>query len=222
MSDGEFDRRQLLTFLRAVDRHLASKAEVVVVGGAALSIAYGVERRTSDIDVVELRGSDKDLTHAVRQAREDTGLAVAMGPATVTVIPDHFEGRLRSARGLRLRRLKFMVPEKYDLALSKIAASASRPHDLDAVLDLHAKHRLSRRELVDRFDREMARVSVVDQRQLALPMAVAVAELYGDQAGRDFAERYRVPVPTVNGSFTRNQARRPAGGSRRSGGGRGG
>lgn len=54
MSLEDFDRRQLLTFLRAVDRNLESDAAVVVVGGAALSVAYGVEKRTSDIDVIDL------------------------------------------------------------------------------------------------------------------------------------------------------------------------
>jgi len=202
LTGGDFDRQQLLTFLRAIDRNLRFDVEVVVVSGAALSVAYGVEKRTSDIDVVELKGSNEDLGRALRLAREETGLAVAVSPATVTVIPDRFEGRLRKARGLRLRRLKFVVPEKYDLALSKIAASTARPHDLDAVLDLHSKHRLSRHQLVARFDAEMARVSVVDERQLALTMAVAVAELYGDQAGREFASRYGVPVPNLKRSPT--------------------
>ncbi len=122
---------------------------------------------------------------------------MSVSPATVTVIPDRFEGRLRPARGLRLRRLKFIVPEKYDLALSKIAASMNRPHDLDAVLELHAKHRLSRRVLLARFDEEMARVSVTDERQLALAFAVAVAELYGDEAGRQVAGVYDVPAPKL-------------------------
>ncbi|HTQ76376.1 MAG TPA: DUF6036 family nucleotidyltransferase [Burkholderiales bacterium] len=205
---GDFDRQQLLTFLRAIDRNLRSEVEVVVVGGAALSIAYGVEKRTSDIDVIELKGSNEDLARALRLAWEDTGLAVAISPATVTVIPDQFEGRLRKARGLRLRRLKFVVPEKYDLALSKIAASTARPHDLDAVLDLHDKHRLSRNQLLARFDAEMARVSVADERQLALTMAVAVAELYGDQSAREFARRYGVPLPKLKPSPS--PAARPA------------
>ena len=198
MSLEDFDRRQLLTFLRAVDRNLESDAAVVVVGGAALSVAYGVEKRTSDIDVIDLvKGSNADLSNAVSKARKETGLAVSVSPATVTVIPDRFEGRLRPARGLRLRRLKFIVPEKYDLALSKIAASMNRPHDLDAVLELHARHRLSKRVLLARFDGEMARVSVTDERQLALAFAVAVAELYGDEAGRQVAGAYDVPAPKL-------------------------
>ena len=198
MSLEDFDRRQLLTFLRAVDRNLESDAAVVVVGGAALSVGYGVETRTSDIDVIDLvRGSNADLSTAVSKARKETGLAVSVSPATVTLIPDRFEGRLRPARGLRLRRLKFIVPEKYDLALSKIAASMTRPHDLDAVLELHARHRLSKKVLLARFDGEMARVSVADERQLALAFAVAVAELYGDEVGREVAGVYGVPAPKL-------------------------
>lgn len=160
-------------------------------------MGYGAEGMTSDIDVLSLAGSQTVFSRAVDRAREETGLAVGVSAAAVFTPPDGFEDRLRAARGLRMQRLTFKVPDKYDLALSKIAASGQRPHDLEAVARMHEKHHLSRKALVDRFEAEMQNVSVADSRQLSLTMAIAVARLYGYEAGKGLAEKYGVPAPRL-------------------------
>jgi Nucleotidyltransferase of unknown function (DUF6036) len=193
-----FDRSQLVTFLRAIDRNLTADIKIVVVGGAAVVVGYGAEAMTSDIDVLSLAGSERIFSRAVDSARKETRLAVGVSGAAIFTSPDGFEDRLRSARGLRMQRLTFKVPEKYDLALSKIAASGQRPHDLEAVERMHQKHPLSRRALVERFEAEMQNVAVSDPRQLSLTMAIAVARLYGYEAGKKLAQKYGVPVPRLN------------------------
>jgi len=192
-----FGRAQLVAFLRAIDRNLTADVEILVVGGAAVVVGYGAEAMTSDIDVLKMVGSKEAFGEAVHNARQETGLAVGVSGATVFTSPDGFEERVRSARGLHMERLTFKVPEKYDLALSKIAASGQRPHDLEAVERMHVKHHLSRMTLVERFEREMRNVSVLDSRQLSLTVAIAVARLYGYEEGKELARKYGVPVPRL-------------------------
>jgi hypothetical protein len=185
-----FDRVQLVTFLRALDRHVRRPASVVVIGGAAASIAYDSGTRTADIDV--WTGLSAELLDAAEEARRQTGLAIAVGSAAVADLPFNYEDRLRSARGLRLRRLAVRFPEKYDLALAKVVRGYQ--HDLDAIEGIHRRHRLSQRTLVARFEAEMG-AAITDPRRLRLNVAMLAARLYGFDAGRRLAERWGVPVP---------------------------
>ena len=48
-----------------------------------------------------------------------------------------------------------------------------------------------------RFEAEMQNVAVSDPRQLSVTMAIAVARLYGYEAGKKLAQKYGVPVPPL-------------------------
>jgi Nucleotidyltransferase of unknown function (DUF6036) len=189
-----FDRAELVSFIRAVDRHLSDKVEILVIGGAAAALGYSAGVHTADVDVFELRhGSAKALAHAAEAARQETGLAVSVGAAAVASLPDEFESRVRSVRGLQLKKLSILIPDKYDIALSKTVRGY--PHDIDAIEGIHAHHRLSPRTLVARFESELMKTAVADPRKLALNMAMVAARLYGFEKGRRLAEKWGVPIP---------------------------
>jgi len=185
-----FDRRQLVAFVRAVDRHLARPVAVVVIGGAAAAVAYHAGTKTADIDVWQ--GLSNDLLEAAARARQETGLAIGIGSAAVADLPLNYEARLRPARGLRLDKLTMIFPDKYDLALAKTVRGYQ--HDLDAIAGMHRRHRIARRTLVDRFEAEMS-AAITDPRKLRLNMAMLAARLYGFEEGRRLAQRWGVPVP---------------------------
>ena len=189
----KFDRAELLEFVRAMDRNLDGKAEVWIIGGAAAAIEHGALKRTSDIDVILAIGAD--IGSAAVAAVAETGLIVHVSGVTVATMPDGFEARMRPARGLRLRNLTLMVPDKYDLVLSKIAAD--RPHDLDVVEEICNKHHLSFTTLKKRFEEEVWNVSASGSRNLALSFVVAVARLYDQDLARQLAEKYGVPSPSL-------------------------
>ncbi len=189
-----FDRAELLAFVRAVDRHLDDKVEILIIGGAAASIAYEAGVHTADLDVLELRrGSADALGRAAEGARRDTGLGVSISGAAVASLPDEFETRIRAVRGLRLENLSILVPDKYDIALSKTVRGY--PHDLDAIEGIHAHHALSRKTLVHRFQTELLKTAVADPRKLALNMAMVAGRLYGFEEGRRLALTWGVPIP---------------------------
>lgn len=82
-----YARREIERFLRAVDQALKRRATVLVIGGGAAAIKYGVDDPTTDIDTFNALGAD--LRRAIDAARKATGLpmpfeqsGVADGPMT--------------------------------------------------------------------------------------------------------------------------------------------
>jgi hypothetical protein len=185
-----FDRRQLIAFLRALDRHLSRRADVLVIGGAAAAVAYDSGTRTADIDLY--RGISADITRAADAARRETGLAIAVSAAPVADLPYEYEDRVRPARGLRLLKLTVSFPDKYDLALAK--AVRGYQHDIDAIAGIHRRHRLARTTLIARFEAEMSQ-AVGDPRRIRFNVVMIVARLYGVAEGRRLAERWGLPAP---------------------------
>ena len=106
-------------------------------------------------------------------------------------LPYNYEDRVRKVRGLDLERLTVLVPDKYDLALSK--ALRGYPHDIDAIEGMHRKHRLSQKTLVDRFETELAKIATADERIIRLNVAMVVARLFerGSYHLSDATLRYR-------------------------------
>lgn len=185
-----FNRRQLVAFIRALDRNLEKPATVVVIGGAAAAVAYHAGTSTADIDLWQ--GISDDILEAASRARKETGLGVAIGSAAVADLPINYEDRLRPARGLILQRLTVIFPDKYDLSLAK--AVRGYQHDLDAIEGIHRRHRLAAKTLIGRFETEMT-AAITDPRKLRLNMAMVAARLYGLEEGRRLAERWGVPIP---------------------------
>jgi hypothetical protein len=189
-----FDRAQLVAFIRALDRHLRRKVRIVVIGGAAASVGYDSNVRTADIDIFNVLGGSLDsLAAAADLARKETGLGVGVGAATVADLPYRYEERLRPFRGLDLKNLTILIPEKYDLALSK--AMRGYEHDIAAVKGMHDRHRLSRTTLVRRFETELMKEAVADPRKIALNVVLVVERLYGFEPARLLAQRWDLPVP---------------------------
>jgi hypothetical protein len=177
-------------FLHAVDRHLQRPESAVVIGGAAAAVAFHSGTKTADIDL--FRGMSKQILAAAAAAREETGLAIAVGAAAVADLPYDYEERLQPARGLRLGKLSLLFPDKYDLALAK--AVRGYQHDLDAIEGIHRRHRLSRKTLVARFEKEMAQ-AIGPPARTRLNLVMVVERLYGVKEARALARRWGLPIP---------------------------
>lgn len=182
-----FKREQIIRFLRALDSALDGDVEVFVVGGLAAILQYDAAVKTSDMDVVALvRGHQSDLMRAAQVAFDATGIDLDINPATITELPWNYEDRVKRVRGLRFKKLHMIVPEKYDLALSK--AVRGYEHDLEAIASMHDHHPLSETTLARRFEEEIWKSAVGDQRKFAFNMLQLMRALYGAKR----AEAYRV------------------------------
>jgi hypothetical protein len=181
----QFDAAELRRFLTAIDAGLDRPARVVLLGGSALAVGYKVGVGTTDIDTrkTDLGG----IGPAVARARTATGLDIPVGSADVGDVPFHYESRLRRVLP-KLRRLKVLVLEKHDLALSKIM----RCHegDLAGIEALHRLRGLDHETLVARYMNEMDHV-IGEPARIDLNLLAAIERLFGELEAEIVRRRIR-------------------------------
>jgi hypothetical protein len=145
-----FLRQQLQEFLEAIDSALDDPVKVVVIGGSAAALHYGVAAATRDIDTWTNVG--QALATAAELARKATGLDVPLQRSAVADAPVDLESRLERVLP-HLARLEVLVPERHDLVLMK--AVRCYEHDLAAIVEIHGYAPLDLALLVQRFRDEM-------------------------------------------------------------------
>jgi len=122
--DTRLDRRGLLRRLRQVDRVLEGPVTLILVGGAAalLLVEKGrMTRMTLDLDAMA-GPDDAALEHAIERLRRsgaDLPLS-ARSDAFEAYLPPDWRERVVEPVGLRLRKLRVLVPAAEDLACMKV------------------------------------------------------------------------------------------------------
>lgn len=176
---------EIKTFLKAVDANLAAPFRVVVIGGAAASLAFQSDRGTRDIDTIN---DSSPIRKAIEAAARATGLQIPVSPAGVWDGPYEYEDRLRRVRIRGLKRLQVFVPEVHDWVLMKSMRADER--DLQAVKDVASRKKLDRRLLCDRFTTEMTHVMGAPKRIEGNFLAM-IEYVFGVQAADDAERRIR-------------------------------
>ena len=177
-----FGPAELERFLTAVDAHLAEPAEIILIGGGAAAVGFGVDVGTQDLDT--FNSTTAALDAAVAAAQQDTGLMFPVGKAGVADAPYNYEERLKRVMS-QLGRLVVRVLDKHDLALSKVVRGYE--HDMQQIEALHQTDALDCDVLVERFLGEMAQ-AIGNPRMIALAFLECIDRLFGDLA-RDRAEK---------------------------------
>ena len=172
--DRRFSTGELGRFLAAVDEALDGPAAVIIIGGSAMGLAYGVDLRTRDIDTFE---SDIEvLERALQAARDGTALPVPVAPASVADAPWNYEDRLQRLFP-DFERLRVLVPEKHDLVLCKLVRAY--PNDMVHIQELHDRDPLDLDTLVDRTLGEMTHV-IGGVEKFRASLADCVERLWGE------------------------------------------
>lgn len=141
-------------FLTEIDRQLSAPARLVCIGGFVVTAIHGFSRSTSDLDYVQcsselpaellgIAGPGSALHKRYHLFVEHVG---------IVTMPYNFEERLLSV-DLPFEKLKLIIPELYDLVLSKLERNS--PKDQADVQFLAEKYRLSFSVLCKRFDNEL-------------------------------------------------------------------
>ena len=175
MSRKEYSRDELQRFFDAVDECLAEPAKIVIVGGSAVILAYGITTTTEDIDTFS--NSTKALEAAVELAREKTGMNPPLARSGVAQAPEGYEERLvrQSTSG---HFLQLYALEKHDLAISKALRADER--DRQHLAALHERDPLDFDTLVARFRDEMLPIYVGDLKPIIDYFLWVVEELFGE------------------------------------------
>lgn len=113
---------------RALDARLEGPVTLVVGGGTAMMLAYGLPVRTADVDAYPVRGRLEDLAGPIREVARELGLAPDwLNPHFETfahVLPADYGTRLREV--FAGKRLKVSALGVEDLLLMKCFAGREK------------------------------------------------------------------------------------------------
>ncbi len=115
----QFPPEELNRFLRKVDELLTQECSLVIIGGAAAALAYGVSRTTTDIDLALMkmvRGYENDIK-AIEEIHQNN-------PLNLNLLTERFMDEMTQvtgvASGIRLNFLlmveKLFGPEETETA----------------------------------------------------------------------------------------------------------
>lgn len=181
----KYTRAELATFVRSMDALIREPTDLLIIGGAAAALKYGVTGVTKDIDT--WHNVQPAVAKAAADARAATGLPVPIEKAGVTDGPYHYEDRVRPL-AMKLTKLRIVVPERHDLALMKIVRGDR--HDEDMIAEIHARHPLKLETFLERFEEEMGHV-IKDERILRTQFRALISRLFGPEAAKRVPSRRR-------------------------------
>jgi hypothetical protein len=179
--------QELTRFLDAVDAHLDIGVVLILIGGGAAALAYGIENATKDLDTFSAGRTPDAIERAVRRAQIATGLAIPLGPAAVADAPYDFESRLVPVLADRgWQRLALFAPERHDLVLSKLVRGVQS--DMEHIAAIHQRQALDLEVLVERFTTEMAH-AIGRPGSLRVNLLVCIDDLFGEVVATAVAAR---------------------------------
>ena len=89
---NQFLPEDLISFLQVTDNYLTKRCDLIIIGGAAASLAYGVTRTTSDIDSISQ--IPDHLANALDLANAKTGFSIPVSYVGVFEPPYDYKVRL--------------------------------------------------------------------------------------------------------------------------------
>lgn len=125
------------SFLAEIDGFLQEETKFHCIGGFVIAMLYGLNRETSDLDVI--RVIPRDLDGSLYKLSGKGSFLHAkyhlyLDPVTVATTPDNYEDRVIELFPGQFTHLKLYAVDPYDLALSKLERNS--PKDQEDVLRL--------------------------------------------------------------------------------------
>jgi hypothetical protein len=148
-------------FLGELDRLVSVPVALHCIGGFALVAGYGLPRATNDLDYRTLVPFHL-LNELQALAGQGSALhrkhRVYLQKCGVDSIPESYDERLTEIHVGKFKKLKLLLPDPYDLILSKLGRNADR--DREDVQYLAAKLRLNSRVLQERYQTELRSIMI--------------------------------------------------------------
>jgi hypothetical protein len=182
-----FNKEEILSFLSAVDNELTAKTRIILIGGAAAILAFGIHRGSIDIDTYN---RIDHLQKAIDLASKKTGLKIGFSKSTVAFAPEYFEERLLAYTGGDFKHLDIWVPESHDFAMMKMTRLLTR--DLEDIEDIHKIMPLDPEKLFGLYRDEMSHY-VGSLELLEGNYLHVVDTLFGTKTYRAHAARLKKP-----------------------------
>ena len=144
------------SFFTEIDNSLTEELTLHCLGGFVLTMLYGLDRPTADVDVLPL-GSNAKTESLIDLAGEGSALhkkyRVYLQIVGIAPIPLNYEDRLSEMFAKTFNHLRLFALDPYDLALSKIERNTQR--DRDDVKHLARSFPLDLNVLTERYEKEL-------------------------------------------------------------------
>jgi hypothetical protein len=163
-------------FLDELDGLLDERFDLHCIGGFAVVAAYGLPRSTNDLDYRALAPFNRLLELqriAGPGSKLDRKYKVHLQYSAVDSMPESYEERLTDPFADRFAHMHLLIPDPYDLVLSKLSRNVER--DREDVNFLATTCRLSAEVLRQRYLQELrsALIGPIDRHDLTLDFWIA-------------------------------------------------
>jgi hypothetical protein len=120
------------SFFTEIDESLDEEVALHCLGGFAMTILYGLDRPTADVDILPF-GSNAVTESLMGLAGQGSRLhkkyKVYLQVVGVVQVPDNYEDRLKKMFPGSFNHLRLFALDPYDLALSKLERNTQRDRD---------------------------------------------------------------------------------------------
>ncbi len=110
-----------LSFLNEIDDLLTEETHFHCLGGFVVTVVYGFNRDTSDVDILTLVRGSATLTDRAGEGSElHRRHGVYLDPVGIATLPEDYEERLSDVFPDTFKHLRLFALDPYDIALAKI------------------------------------------------------------------------------------------------------
>jgi len=120
------------SFFKELDDAVNTTVRLDFIGGFVITLLYGLERPTGDVDVVELApraAAETMMELGIRGGPLHQKYRIYLDRVAVAVIPENYEDRLIEMYPGAYHNLHLMALDPYDLALSKLERNSQKDRD---------------------------------------------------------------------------------------------
>jgi hypothetical protein len=120
------------SFFKELDEAVDTIVRIDCIGGFVVTLLYGLQRPTADVDVIELRpraAAETLMELGIREGPLHRKYRIYLDRVAVAVIPESYEDRLIEMFPGAYRNLHLMALDPYDLALSKLERNSQKDRD---------------------------------------------------------------------------------------------
>jgi hypothetical protein len=120
------------SFLRELDDAVDTGVRLDCIGGFVVTLLYGLERPTADLDLIELAphaAGEIMMSLGIRGGPLHQKYRVYLDRVAVAAIPEDYENRLVEMFPGTYRNLHLMALDPYGLALSKLERNGQKDRD---------------------------------------------------------------------------------------------
>jgi len=119
-----------LSFLRQIDDRLTQETPLHCLGGFVVTVIYGADRPTVDLDALSLvRGDPKLWEIAGRGSDLHKRHRLYLDRVGIVTLPEDYEDRLAEIFGGTFTNLRLFSLDPYDVALAKIERNSARDRE---------------------------------------------------------------------------------------------